>query len=233
MLWLPSLRRADPRWIAAFMALTAGLLVFLAVDATAEALELQALLPAAAQGSGLILIGIAISALGLSWLSQRLTRGSGGSGGRPVGVALATLVAIGIGVHNMGEGLAIGTSFALGELALGSFLVIGFMVHNVTEGLGIAAPIAAAGQRASLARLAALTALAGVPAVLGAWIGAYLTNELLAVLFFGLAAGAALQVVVEVIRYLLRSAPGGLASGHVIGGFLAGLVAMYVTGLLI
>jgi zinc transporter ZupT len=231
--WLPSLRAADPRWIAAFMALTAGLLVFLAVDATAEALELQALLPAAAQGSGLILIGIAISALGLSWLSQRLTRGSGGSGGRPVGVALATLVAIGIGVHNMGEGLAIGTSFALGELALGSFLVIGFMVHNVTEGLGIAAPIAAAGQRASLARLAALTALAGVPAVLGAWIGAYLTNELLAVLFFGLAAGAALQVVVEVIRYLLRSAPGGLASGHVIGGFLAGLVAMYVTGLLI
>jgi len=232
--WLPSLRAANPQWLAAFMALTAGLLVFLALDATVEAIELQAALPAAAQGAGLVLIGIAVSALGLTWVSQRLTRGGGGaSGGRPAGLVLATLVAIGIGVHNLGEGLAIGTSFAIGELALGSFLVIGFMVHNVTEGLGIAAPIASAGQRASLARLGALTLLAGAPAIFGAWIGAYLSNEFLAVLFFGLAAGAALQVVVEVGRYLRRSAPGGLASGHVVGGFLAGLVVMYATGLLI
>jgi zinc transporter, ZIP family len=182
-----------------------------------------------------VLIGIAISALGLTWVSQRLTRGVGGGAGgaRPAGLVLATLVAIGIGVHNLGEGLAIGTSFAIGELALGSFLVIGFMVHNVTEGLGIAAPIASSGQRASLGRLAWLTVLAGAPAILGAWIGAYLSNEFLAVLFFGLAAGAALQVVFEVGRYLRRSAPGGLASGHVVGGFLAGLVVMYVTGLLI
>ena len=61
------------------------------------------------------------------------------------GVALATLVALGIGLHNLGEGLAIGSSFALGELALGSFLIVGFMIHNITEGLGIAAPIAEGG----------------------------------------------------------------------------------------
>jgi zinc transporter ZupT len=231
--WLPSLRRANEHWLAAFMALTAGLLVFLAVDATVEALQLQAVLPAAAQGAGLVLIGIALSALGLTWVSQRLMRGAAGGSARPAGVVLATLVAVGIGVHNLGEGLAIGTSFALGELALGSFLVIGFMVHNITEGLGIAAPIASTGQRASIARLAALTVLAGAPAILGAWIGAYLTNELLAVLFFGLAAGAALQVVAVVGRHLHRTAPGGLASGHVVGGFLAGLVVMYATGLLI
>ena len=149
-----------------------------------------------------------------------------------MGLALATLVAVGIGVHNLGEGLAIGTSFALGELALGSFLVIGFMIHNVTEGLGIAAPIAAGGARPSGLRLAALALIAGLPAVLGAWIGAYITNEILAVLFFGLAAGAALQVVFEVGRYLKRHAPGGLASGYAVGGFLVGLVAMWATGLL-
>ena len=74
--------------------------------------------------------------------------------------------------------------------------------------------------------------MAGLPAVFGAWIGAYLTNEVLAVLFFGLAAGAALQVVFEVGRYLKREAPGGLTSGYAVGGFLAGLIAMYLTGLL-
>ena len=183
-----------------------------------------------------MLIGIAVSALGLAWVSRWLTSTRGGDGATatasPTGLALATLVAVGIGVHNLGEGLAIGTSFALGELALGSFLVIGFMIHNVTEGLGIAAPIAAGGARPSGLRLAALALIAGLPAVLGAWIGAYITNEILAVLFFGLAAGAALQVVFEVGRYLKRHAPGGLASGYAVGGFLVGLVAMWATGLL-
>ena len=148
------------------------------------------------------------------------------------GVALATLVAIGIGLHNLGEGLAIGSSFALGELALGSFLIVGFMVHNVTEGLGIAAPIAE-GTRVSLARLAGLAAIAGAPAIVGAWIGGFLTSDLLGVLFFAVATGAALQVVVEVGRYVARRAPGGLRSGWVGGGFLAGIAVMYLTGLLV
>lgn len=231
--WLPSLRRADPRWLAAFMALTAGLLSFLALDAFAEALDLQARLPSGFQGTGLILLGVAASYLGLTFVSQRFSAQRRQAGASPLeGVALATLVAIGIGLHNLGEGLAIGSSLALGELALGTFLIVGFMVHNITEGLGIAAPIAA-GERASRARLAALAVVAGGPAILGGWIGGFLTSDLLGVLFFALAVGAALQVVVEVGRYVARRAPGGLRSGHVIGGYLAGIIVMYATGLLI
>jgi zinc transporter, ZIP family len=231
--WLPSLRGADPRWLAAFMALTAGLLTFLAVDALAEAFDLQASLASGFQGVGLVLLGVATSYLALSFLAQRFSAaGSRERGGPLGGLALATLVAIGIGVHNLGEGLAIGSSIALGELALGTFLIVGFMVHNITEGLGIAAPLAE-GRRVGVGRLAALASVAGAPAILGAWIGGFLTSDLLGVLFFALAVGAALQVVAEVVRHLARRAPGGLRSGHVIAGYLAGIAAMYVTGLFI
>ena len=227
LLWLPSLRRARPEWLAAFMALTAGLLTFLGVEALFEALDLQATLPAAFGGPGLVLLGLAASALGMTFLSARLSRGKAGV----TGLALALLVAIGIGVHNLGEGLAIGTSFATGELQLGGFLVIGFMVHNVTEGLGIAAP--ASRERVTFLWLAALALVAGAPAILGTWIGGYASSDLLTPLFFALAAGAALQVVVEVGRYVARTAPGGLRSGWAIGGYLAGIAAMWATGLLI
>jgi zinc transporter, ZIP family len=231
LLWLPSLRRARPEWLAAFMALTGGLLTFLAVEALAEALELQAVLPGALGGPGLVVLGVAISYLALTFLAQRLGSGGASRSGALGGVALAMLVAIGIGVHNLGEGLAIGTSFALGELTLGTFLIVGFMIHNVTEGLGIAAP--AAEGRPGFGRLALLTVIAGAPTILGAWIGGYITNDVLAVLFFSLAAGAALQVVVEVGRYVARRAPGGLMSGYAVGGFIAGLAIMYLTGLLV
>lgn len=233
LLWLPSLRRARPEWLAAFMALTGGLLTFLALEALAEALELQSVLPGSLGGPGLVVIGVATSYLALTFLAQRLgSTGGASKGGALGGLALAMLVAVGIGVHNLGEGLAIGTSFALGELTLGTFLVVGFMVHNVTEGLGIAAP-AAEGKAPGLGRLAVLTLIAGAPTILGAWIGGYVTNDVLAVLFFALAAGAALQVVVEVARFVARRAPGGLTSGYAVGGFLAGLAIMYVTGLLV
>ena len=231
--WLPSLRGSGSGWIAGFMALTAGLLTFLAVDALTEALDLQAGLPSAFQGPGLILLGVAASYLGLTFVAQRFSAAGGRERSAPLeGVALATLVAIGIGLHNLGEGLAIGSSIALGELALGTFLIVGFMVHNVTEGLGIAAPIAD-GARVSFGRLAALALVAGAPAIVGAWIGGFITSDVLGVLFFALAVGAALQVVVEVGRYVARRAPGGLRSGAVIGGYLAGIAVMYLTGLLV
>ena len=231
--WLPSLRRAGAAWIAAFMALTAGLLSFLALDALAEALDLQAALPSGLQGPGLILLGVAASYLGLTFVSQRFSGAGQRERSAPLeGIALATLVAIGIGLHNLGEGLAIGSSIALGELALGTFLIVGFMVHNITEGLGIAAPIAG-GERVGLARLGVLAIIAGAPAIVGAWIGGFITSDLLGVFFFSIAVGAALQVVVEVVRYVARRAPGGLRSGPVIGGYLAGIVVMYSTGLLV
>jgi zinc transporter ZupT len=226
--WLPSLRRASPQWLAAFMALTAGLLTFLAFEALAEAFELQASLPSGIGGVGLVLLGVTSTYLFLTLLSRRLGTREGAVGG----LALATLVAVGIGLHNLGEGLAIGTSFALGDLALGTFFVVGFMVHNVTEGLGIATPIAE-GRKVSIGRLAALALIAGAPAIPGAWLGGFVTSDVLGVLFFAGAAGAALEVVVEVGRYVARKAPGGLNSGYVVGGYLAGIAIMYVTGLLI
>ena len=226
--WLPSLRRASPNWLAAFMALTAGLLTFLALEALSEAFELQAGLPSGVGGLGVVLLGVVSTYLLLTFLSRRLSRGDGAAGG----LALATLVAVGIGLHNLGEGLAIGTSFAIGELALGTFFVVGFMVHNVTEGLGIAAPIAERGT-VSFRRLAALALIAGAPAIPGAWLGGFVTSDVLGVLFFAGAAGAALEVVVEVGRYVARRAPGGLNSGYVLGGYIAGIAVMYVTGLLV
>jgi zinc transporter, ZIP family len=230
LLWLPSLRRAAPEWLAAFMALTAGLLAFLAVEALSEALELQAALPSALGGAGLVLLGVAFSFLFLTAVSSRL--GTGGGASSAGGLALATLVAIGIGLHNLGEGLAIGSSFALGELALGTFFIVGFMIHNVTEGLGIASPLAE-GRAVSLQRLAALALVAGAPAIVGAWLGGFVTSDVLGVIFFAAAAGAAFEVVVEVGRYVARRAPGGLTSPHALGGFLAGIAVMYVTGLLV
>ena len=229
LLWLPSLRRADARWLAAFMALTAGLLSFLAVEALSEAFAAQAALPSALGGPGLVLLGVAASALSMTFLSSRLARGGKALGG----MALAMLVAIGIGVHNLGEGLAIGSSFAFGELSLGTFLIVGFMIHNVTEGLGIAAPAAEERDaRPSPLQLAVLALIAGGPAVVGGWLGGFAANDWLGVLFFAAAAGAALQVVVEVGRFVKRRTPGGLGSGYAIGGFLAGIAVMYATGLI-
>jgi zinc transporter, ZIP family len=229
LLWLPSLRRVEQRWLTAFMALTAGLLTFLGVEALFEAFELQAAVPSGLGGPGLVLLGVAGSFLTMTFIAGRFS----GDGGAIGGLALATLVALGIGLHNFGEGLAIGTSFAFGQLTLGSFLIVGFMIHNVTEGLGIAAPAADEGSRLSWARLTALALIAGGPAVLGAWLGGFAANDLLAALFFGAAAGAAFEVVAEVLRFVRRRDPDGLRSGYAIGGFLAGIAIMYVTGLLI
>jgi hypothetical protein len=226
LLWLPALRQAGTVWLATFMAFTAGLLSFLGVEALSEAFQLQALLPAALGGAGLVLLGVALSFLGMTALSGALTRGSAATG-----ITLALLIAVGIGLHNMGEGLAIGASFALGELQLGSFLIVGFMIHNVTEGLGIATPIAKS--KTTLLALAGLVLVAGAPTIVGAWIGGYTSSDVLAALFFAIAAGAAFQVVVEVGRYVARNAPGGLRSGHAIAGFIAGIATMYVTGLLV
>jgi zinc transporter ZupT len=229
LLWLPSLRRVEQRWLTAFMALTGGLLAFLGVEALVESFQLQAAVPGALGGPGLVLLGVAGSFLTMTFISGRFS----GEGGAPLGgIALATLVAIGIGFHNFGEGLAIGTSFAFGQLTLGSFLIVGFMIHNVTEGLGIAAPVADGEGRPSIARLGVLVLIAGAPAIPGAWLGGFLTSDFLSVVFFAAAAGAAFEVVLEVGRYVLRRAPGGLTSPYVLGGFLAGIVVMYATGVL-
>jgi zinc transporter ZupT len=231
MLWLPWIRRIPPAWLRALMALTVGLLGFLAIDATLEGVELAGEGSQAFGGVALVFLGAATAYLALtgvsSWLSQRRrARAAAGAGGS----ALAMLIAIGIGLHNLGEGLAIGTAYTTGALALGAFLVVGFALHNTTEGLAIVAPIAAS--RPSLGRLAVLGLIAGAPAVLGAWIGASAFNNSVAAFLFGAGAGAIAQVIVQLAPSLRADGERGLQP-RVVAGLLAGLALMFTTGLLV
>ena len=231
MLWLPWIRRVPPGWLRAIMALTVGLLAFLAIDATLEGLELAGTGSQAFGGAALVLIGGAVSYLILSgvsaWLGRR--RRAAAAGGASGG-SLAMLVAVGIGLHNLGEGVAIGAAYSLGALALGAFLVVGFALHNTTEGLAIVGPIAR--QRPSLRRLAALGLIAGAPAVLGAWIGAAAFNSSLAAFLFGFGAGAIVQVIVQ-LAPTLRDDEGRTLHPAAVAGLLAGFAVMFATGLLV
>jgi len=231
MLWLPWIRRIPPAWLRALMALTVGLLGFLAIDATLEGVELAGEGSQAFGGVALVFLGAAAAYLALTgvsaWLSQRRRAGAAAGASGP---ALAMLIAVGIGLHNLGEGLAIGTAYTTGALALGAFLVVGFALHNTTEGLAIVAPIAAS--RPSLGRLAALGLIAGAPAVLGAWIGASAFNNSVAAFLFGAGAGAIAQVIVQLAPSLRADDERGLQP-RVVAGLLAGLALMFTTGLLV
>jgi zinc transporter ZupT len=231
MLWLPWIRRIPPAWLRALMALTVGLLGFLAIDATLEGVELAGEGSQAFGGVALVFLGAATAYLALtgvsSWLAQRR---SGSAAAGASASALAMLIAVGIGLHNLGEGLAIGTAYTTGALTLGAFLVVGFTLHNTTEGLAIVAPIAAS--RPSLGRLAALGLVAGAPAVLGAWIGASAFNNSVAAFLFGAGAGAIAQVIVQLAPSLRADGERALQP-RVVAGLLAGLALMFTTGLLV
>lgn len=227
LLWFPALRRARPAWITAALAFTVGLLGFLLVDTIAEGLELAALTPTTFDGLGLFAVGAVAALLGLTWLGGALTARGRATGG----LVLAYLVSAGIGLHNLGEGLAVGSALAVGEASLGAFLVLGFAVHNSTEGLAIIAPMGREGPRPALRHFVLLAMIAGLPAVVGAWGGGFLFSPGLAALAFGLAAGAIAQVVWQVGGGLSRR--GVLASGPAVLGLLAGFLFMYGTGLLV
>ncbi len=235
MLWLPFLGRIGRRWMSSLIAFTVGLLAFLAIDAALEGLEIAAEAPAAFGGTSLVFVGALVAYLGLagvdSYLSQRGRRGGATATG---GAYLALLVAIGIGLHNLGEGLAIGSSYASGALALGAFLVVGFAIHNTTEGLAIVAPLRSGGgtDRPGLARLLGLGLIAGAPAILGAWIGASAFNPSLAALLFGVGVGAIGRVIVQ-ISPAMRDDEGRLLYPSTVVAMLAGIAVLYLTGLLV
>jgi zinc transporter, ZIP family len=241
LLWLPFVRRIDARWVGALIAFTVGLLALLGIDAALEGLEIAAAAPNAFGGSALVYAGALGAYLVLAavdaYLSRRQTHAAGpGSGAMAQsGLYLALLVAIGIGLHNLGEGLAIGSAYATGALALGAFLVVGFAIHNTTEGLAIVAPLregAGPNAGASFGHLAALGLIAGAPAVLGAWIGAAAFNPSLAALLFGVGVGAIARVIVQ-IAPLMRNEEGRLLHPLSVSGMLAGIALLYVTGLLV
>ena len=227
LLWLPALRRARRGWLRFFLAFTVGLLAFLLAEAVREGLEQAGEAPARLLGVELFAGGLLLVVAATAWLSQALTARTGGDG--PGGLGLAYLVALGIGLHNLGEGLAVASAVATGEVALGTALLVGFAAHNTTEGLAIASPLGTTASPAAR-HLVALALVAGGPAVLGAWAGAFVVTPAWAALAFGVAAGAVVTVIWAVGRSL--AADGGL-DGPAAAGFAVGLVAMYATGLLV
>lgn len=229
LLWLPFLRGVSDRWVHFFLSFTLGLLVFLGVDALAEAVEMSEAVPSAFQGIGLLTLGLVVTPLAIEAVGHLRRRASGSDAWRA-----AVLIAVGIGLHNLGEGLAIGSSYAVGEIALGTSLVLGFLLHNTTEGIGIVAPIAR--EPVSLIGLVALGAVAGVPTIAGTWIGGFSYSPTAAVFFLAVGAGAVAQVVWTLWKLMNRRVPGGISSGGLTAplnasGLVAGLAVMYLTGL--
>jgi len=231
MLFLPWLRRVGERRIRVLMAVTIGLLVWLAIDATLEGVDQAGQGSQAFGGPALVFLGAVLAYLALSgidtWLrgSRKAAEGEGASSGR-----LALLIAVGIGLHNLGEGLAIGSAYALGALALGAFLVIGFVIQNTTEGLAIVVPFAQ--HKASPGRLAMLGAIAGAPAIVGAWIGGSAYNGSVAALLLGAGVGAIIQVIQQ-LAPTIRDRLGRLLYPASVTGIATGMAILYLTGLLV
>lgn len=226
LMFYPAMRGVGRSGMNFLLALTVGLLAFLLIDMTGEAMEIANEAAAVFQGSLMVWMAALASFL--------LLMAIGRWRGAPAGLALAFYIALGIGIHNFGEGLAIGAAFAAGSAGLGTFLVLGFALHNVTEGIGIAAPMLKV--RPPLWTFPALTLLAGGPAILGLWMGSLAYAPQWTALALAIGAGAILQVIVEVTSYLMRQNSGrqaALFSPAVVAGFLGGIGFMYVTAAII
>jgi zinc transporter ZupT len=232
MLWFPFIRSMSDRALHAVLLFAAGVLAFLAFDAGFEAFELADRIPGVYEGPLLVVLGVVGALLSVqavsAWRERRVAAGDDRAAG---GLWVAYLVALGIGLHNLAEGLAIGSSFALGRVSLGAFLVVGFMLHNVTEGPAVVAPVAD-GERPALRHFAALGLLAGAPVILGGWIGGVAFSPTLGAFFLAVGVGAILQVDWELAR-LVRAADGRVASATNLLSFLVGFAVMYATDILV
>jgi zinc transporter ZupT len=230
LLWYPAIGQMGRRGLDFVLALTIGLLIFLFVDTVEDGLEAAGDLAESYQGVVLFTLVALLAFLGIEafgeWLKKRQPKDRG-----PWVTAL--LIAIGIGLHNMGEGLAIGAAYSLGEVTLGALLIVGFTLHNTTEGLAIVAPLVES--RASLAHFILLGVVAGAPTIAGAWIGGLVYSPFWSVVFLAIAAGAIAQVVILIGRQMAkqRDLTAVVASRPVMAGLLAGFAVMYATGLLV
>jgi len=229
LIWFPALRWLGRRSMVFLLALTAGILVFLGLDTLAEAIEQASAIPGAFQGIGLIGIGVVSTFLLLDAITKRQIATARSEVSQRL--SLAYMIAIGIGLHNLGEGLAIGAAYNVGEIALGAFLVVGFIIQNITEGLGIIAPVLR--DRPGIRHLAILGFIGGAPAILGSWIGAFSPSPTLAVLFLAIGTGAVYEVVYEIAKLIRKDTAREAMPLTVFSGIVAGMLVLWVTGLLI
>lgn len=228
LLWFPFMKRFRRKTINAILALTVGLLLFLFVGTLADGFEIGAEAPSVWQGNMVVIIGASLTFLLLVGFDQYQMKRKESKGYTPFATAL--LMATGIGLHNFGEGLAIGSSFGLGEAALGTFLIIGFTLHNITEGIGIAAPLLKTKPR--IRDFLLLGTIAGGPAILGTWFGGFIFSPIMGALFLGIGAGAILQVIYVIAKMLIedhRTNKEPSVSWLNLSGFAIGLLIMYFT----
>lgn len=239
------MRSVSPKLKGMLNSAAAGILVFLLIDVLGNAFTVtrEKILSALAGTVGvqeailfsLILVaGVAIGLLGLVWFEGRFIRSPASPASKKASALsehtarrIATMIAIGIGLHNFSEGLAIGQSYASGALPLALLLVIGFGLHNATEGFGIAAPLS--GSRPDWSFLIVLGLIGGGPTFLGAIVGGFWVSQALSVFFFSLAAGAILYVVKELLFHG-RIAGESLAT---MSFLILGLLIGFATDLLI
>ena len=240
LLWLPFIKRISKQKYHFFLALTVGLLLFLAIDSIEEALDVsEENLAGSFNGVLLVATVIVLSFLGLYYAGEKLVKravASTASSRISKPVAIALMISIGIGLHNFGEGLAIGAAVGLGSIAFSTFLIVGFALHNTTEGIAIAAPMSRGKGvvgKAMILKLAALGLIAGSPAIFGAWIGGFVYSPFTSVIFLAVGAGAIFQVIVVIMKWIRDEGDKNFSSAAVVAGLAAGMLVMYLTSILV